>query len=372
MQEIFKKEVGEQFLLLRLFLTLGGGSFLVASIWTVVAAALLTLGIITICTSEQSMFLRNVNDGRGLLEHYGSLANLIALPLLMICCFTIIHRMGRVLERYTGTEGSNTRPGSLPRGLVARIEAAMKCATVPAKVLFYTLVFVGLLGVVNNLHTTTVAVEYYGQEVWDSSTYPGGYLCGKILLAILLVVVIPTTVFFVLIASTSIFRISLHYSALGPAEVNPLDPDGSGGFYPLGETMMAVFYATVLGLILIAAHFETHTNIYRSLVLASVGYGLIVCFVMFGPFLGLHRVLVKAKSAHLEGMLLLIEKVSPKLGSGVELTFDGTEPTAILAASKVYDHVLAMKTWPYGFSDLLQWSLPLVPVLVQLIVDHTI
>jgi hypothetical protein len=316
------------------------------------------------CYVEQTLWLPPPD--RGLLQHYGTMANLAGSPLLLILTLLLLKRSAQAVDRYTE---SGTGSGSFPRlsyGVHDRLVEVLSFRSVLSVTLLSLMVLVGGLGLVMNILNTRHPVTTYGQNVWDASQYTGGYIVGRLLLAFEWLIVLPLAGYFTIVSVLAVTTIVAGYTRGDRRNLRPLDADGCGGFRLLGQVVLHVVYVlAVVGAILVA-HVITHRNFYDTLGLA-IGVFVVSVGVLFVPFLQLHRLLAEAKESLLRSLGEEMWSYQVALEDAQNKAAALIPAVSLLAQNSVYQRASALRTWPYLPVDRIKWLVPLLPALVGLV-----
>ncbi|MBI4924120.1 MAG: hypothetical protein HY834_20485 [Devosia nanyangense] len=213
--------------------------------------------------------------GKGLLEHYGVWAILIADPLLLIAAGFAYRQFCIAMETLPFVEREGTGDlKSIVRPYFDFIELKGRSVFI-----YYLLAIVGLLAWVLNLLQTIQPFATYGNDVFDALAYPWGYVGNKFNLFVSWVVVAPAVGFMLVSMSFStwlILRRVENLDALGPSV---LHPDGCYGFEHLGTLNVALLWPYLISFGVMFALKLTHEGTYPSLVVPVIVLA-VVCIVV--------------------------------------------------------------------------------------------
>lgn len=343
-------------LLLKIALRLGGGTILGAFAATSLISAAFFILLLQVCASEGSTTLLETNGGRGLLEHYGTLSNFLAIPLLITLALVLVSRVADIYRSNSFFDDEEGRPLLSPQDH-KDMTAILQRHSVASRLLYYFLYYAAMAFLALNIAKTAQPVGFYGQEVWDSTSYPYGYLLGRLLLIFLWVTVIPPVIYLSMASGYIIYRLTVKFARMGVGAVQPFSPDRCGGFRPLGRVMMAVFYVFLTMFAILFAHYLTHSRTYETLILSFVVYAVALVAILVLPLWKLHELLAAAKEQYLARIMRVIRTQGERL----EYLTSGHSPAplAIVASCQLHTHAEQMSTWPYLLKDKLQWLLPL-------------
>ena len=215
---------------------------------------------------DNTFFLAGV--GKGLLEHKGLWVLLITDPILIIAIglsqrklLYMLHAIP-ISRRYKSNE-------RYIRHCETKIKRCLYNFT-KFHYLYMFFVVVGVLSTINNIHQTHHPVHYYGNDVFDSTTYTLGFLANKFNLFVSWAIVYPLVFFHSIIVCSSankIFKTIIKKERLSPV-VN--HPDDCFGFSSVGD--FNVFLVIPFFFIYQVMYFlhETHSANYSSLLVPLV------------------------------------------------------------------------------------------------------
>jgi hypothetical protein len=318
---------------------------------------------------EGTLFLDTRVGGRGLLEHYGTLSLLIGFPVISTITAIICSRIEQLL--YSGSKlipnvhGTESNTAKSQRE-VDDLLVIMKCSGSKNKSTLILMVFIGVCMLTLNIQNTRHAIEVYGNDVWDSSNHPIGYVVGKFHLAFLWIVVFPTVGYIALGAWHTVRRLANMSvrTIIVTSEVYAVDK--CAGLQPLGSAMMLLVYLIIPFSAIIMAHVHTHTNLYFSLWIAVGLTTLFVFAILLLPFIQVHKVLISIKCQWETKTIQVLNRLLrhciaesptqeiPEVGALIRF----------LAVTQILEDVRNMNTWPYVKSDVIKMLSPFLPILL--------
>lgn len=328
---------------------------------------ILPLATVLITWGEGTLFLRQQNGGRGLLEHLGWWAQYLSCPVLVILALQVLRAFAKILSdaRFTSaSEHETLSVRSFQHALLRRC-----CGkTTRGKRQIGELFLLGGASVVVNLQTTRTALAVYGEDVWDSNAHPYGYWVGKVFLAFEWGYLLPILAFFALSIGATIHYIVKRTVTHRAQQLSVFAADGCGGYRPLGQLMLRIVYLDVpIATIIVCLHLTHDRQLYFTIVFASCFFLAAVVAQLFLPFIPLHEELSALKRVK----LCELEDFLSKHDRALLLSYDPQQATAILAAACVYQQTMQLSTWPYARSDTWKALTPFVPLaslLVRLVI----
>lgn len=359
-------KIVESHWLLRTLFKCGGGSMLGATLLSLAGATLYFVLLVLACSFEGTLRLHEVNGGRGLFEHYGTLANIFSLPIFIGTAYLLCTRWESATRAYIETYNPAATDTQDKPPEIKKVVAGLTLDQACSRIMWWTFAFAGAVGLwLNSQHTlSTTAINYYGNDVWDCSTYIVGYTLGRILLAFEWVILFPTLAHLVIFTCAGLVKLTRKLNAKGTGAVAFYAPDGCGGFRPFGQVAMAALYIDIPVSFILLAHFQTHDRIYSTLIIATALVLIFVAVKMLGPFWGLHKLLRASKVAQLHELSGLLHLSQEIVLRGKTTTSEAVLGT--LVVSDLYDRVKKMHTWPYLGIDKLQFVLPLLPFILNM------
>jgi len=354
------QEITNTYWLLRLVVKVSGGKWLRIILFCSLVFSVFPIMCATASWLDGTWFLKTVNEGRGLFEHYGTWSQLLACPVLLILALLVCQRASRAIEHFEVDDGETKK----------EILAAFTRRTWAHKMLFFLLMFIGLFALILNAQNTRQPIEVYGQEVWDSWSYSLGYVTGRLFLGFEWVYFFPLVGYLLLVTIFGLFSLVQVLMNSEDPPFSPYAPDGCGGYRPLGQAVLAVIYVNIPVAVIILAHIYTHNHFYTTLAVAILMFVLLVVAEALLPFIRLHRFLAQKKEDYLRDLELQISAAIQKLPN--ILVKDSAPSSAwpssltafsVLANTEMYRRTEKMHTWPYLPQDTLKWLLPLFPLL---------
>lgn len=360
------KDFVNSFWLLRMFFKVCKGSWLRTSLFGPLFFSLLPVGCFLAAWHDGTLYLEKVNGGKGLMEHPAFWALFISGPAFVVLLFSICKRMSQVIDLFCPpSPPAKGKPTT--KSCHHRVLDLLMCRTPSLKAGFAAMMFFGLLSLLANYQNTRIADRVFGHDVWDSSRHLFGFYAAKVFLAFEWVYLFPLAIYLALAASASILLIVNSLSANRDIKIRPFEPDGCGGYRPLGQAMIVVIYLNVPFALVLAADIHVHRNLYLTIALAVALLVAIVAFEIFAPFLRLHSLLSKGKANRLLELSEIISRQEMALRSakgpkGIETSTS----LSVLAIAEVYRQVKGMHTWPYLPIDRLKWTMPFIPIFLKL------
>ena len=323
------------------------------------------LPIIVIASSyfEGTLWLESVNGGKGLFEHFGSLSNMLLMPVIYFLYIHYVYLIAKMLKDIlyrSNIAGKNSK--SQNDSLIqSKVMPILLCKNIEHRVIKYLFVLLGIYSLVINSGQTTDSLHFYGNDVWDSYTYIFGYVAGRLLLFVQWVIILPFVAYTLFACCYAVTLIAQKISNNSFLVISPFAPDGCGGVGSLGQVMLASTYFLTPIYLIVVAHYFTHENIYLTLILASVFLVLLSIGMLLFPFLRLHGHLSEWKESSLSR---LEHKLCDYLDIQAEEGLSGEVHVKALALEKVYSHVQTLRTWPYSLGDQLKWASTVLGIIV--------
>lgn len=353
-----------QYYLVRLALRVGGRS----AGWFIASVLLpfVVLGV-SVCAAAEfdgTFASDSVYPARGLLTHYGTLSNLVAVPITFLLGIYLIHSVCSLFNSAVALVPVNAI-GAL-RALRAereRFETIVRVAVLEHRFILVLLRMIGIYALIVNAQSTRSPEIIYGSDVWDSSAHLAGYIAGRVLLGVAWIYVFPVIGYWLLASVMTVRRVASILVESSQPIVSPFSQDRCGGFRALGECMLAASYVAVPLLTMVVAHAYTHVNFYGTLAIAAALTAAAVASALFLPFLALHRFLTDWKRSQLERInrgLSVYDPDSPTPGG------DSVPHLRLLAQNVLLTRIEQMNTWPYSPVDRLRWLGPALPIMASL------
>src|ERR1700730_1336318 len=233
--------------------------------WICVAIA---FGLAQICAivaatyADGSWYLHERD--RGLFEHYGAWALLVTDPLLLISA-SYAYRQFRI--------AMSTLPLCLPSATPSRVRQVQRPyiefihLRERARWVYLLLLFVGLLAWANNLRQTSNPEQFFGHDVFDSTSFRYGFIVYKVILFNSWVFIYPIVGFLLISMCFSVRIILTPLQAQHMICPNVLHPDGCYGLANLGTLNLCLLSPYLLAFSVVFAVAVTHEAIYASLVI---------------------------------------------------------------------------------------------------------
>jgi hypothetical protein len=349
------------FWLTRIFSVLSRGRMAGMIFLALVFLSFLPLPCFWAALRDDTLYLEQRNQGAGLMEHPAFWALFTGGPALLVLTLLLFKRMAFITDKFCSEKAIDYVPECREK-----ILDLLACRTKKLKLIFGTMMLLGIYAVVANYQNTRMPTSVFGQDVWDSIHHPFGFWVAKGFLAVQWVYVLPLAIYAGVSASTSILLLVSHITSKATIKIKPFEPDGCGGYRILGQAMLSVIYLNVPFALFIAADIFTHKTFYTTLVLAALLLISILAFEIFAPFVRLHRLLSAGKSQRLQELSSLISLGEASLGP-VSLSLprlDSPALLAVLATVELYKQTQKMRTWPYLPSDRIKWLTPLSPLIL--------
>lgn len=353
----------KSFWLLRLLWKASRGRLLLAAVLSFAVCSVFPLLAFGVCWRENTLWLAEANEGRGLLEHYGTLSQFLACPVLLVLLFLLIRRVAAAAAVVANVSSLGLGETEAQRSTID----FLTCRSLANKVLFSLMSLFGAFCWVINLQNTRHPQQIYGNEIWDSSTYLLGYLVGRLFLAFEWIYLFPLVVYLALAAAITTVLAVRDLLTVESFELSIFAPDGCGGMRPLGGAMLAIAYVALPFVVVIVAHHLTHANAYSTLVFATIMVTAGLVAIAFLPFVSLHRLLQTKKQLKLSQLSERIRKEEARLEEKNGDSGALSAAVGLLASTALYQRTAAVRTWPYLPEDWFQWVLPLLPLLAGLI-----
>lgn len=319
-----------------------------------------------ICSAEGTLHLGPTNGGRGLLEHYGTWSLVFSCPLILVILRNILSKTENSFTQVRQSAVSEKAAQEVDK-IHERLKDILRCRKTEHRICFYLLITIGVFSWVVNLQNTRHATIIFGHEVWDSSTYLGSFILGKIFVAFLYIFIFPVTTYIVAVVWFSILALSSKISIPDAIRVSPYHPDKCGGLRHLGKTTLAISQLSLPFALVIIGHYYTHKNFYETLVLACAIVALGTMAILYLPFVELHKRLKTVKNGLLESLYCLIDTETVQfLGNRKLAAQDATHigQLSILAGTTLYSQTEKLNTWPYRAADRLKWISMLISPLI--------
>ena len=209
-------------------------------------------------------------EGDGFFEHYGVWAILITDPLILLTTTIAFRRFDDVFETLPFRDKESRI--HLVEHIVPRF---IRHLNFERKTVFayFLCVIVGFFVWLVNLHqtkSTAMAIETYGNAVFDSRDHFWGYLANKINLFNSWVIVYPLVLFQLVAMSISLFVILKKIELKRLLKPYVLHPDGCYGLSYLGLLNIFLLFPYVLMYIAMWFLTLTHENDYLTMTLAQI------------------------------------------------------------------------------------------------------
>jgi len=192
---------------------------------------------------DNSFFLEGT--ARGVLEHPGAWGIIFGDFFVFLAVSTLFRSIRKIPARFPVSRTPVTRRyirmkfGSLLEGISMRRKKTNR-------IFLYT-VAVSFSFWLNNAYQTTDPIRYYGNELFDSSTFICGYLSMRVILFFSWVVLLPYVAITSALSALTIFRMVRTLDKRRLLSFSIYHPDGCGGFSYFGNLNVAI----VMGLIVV-------------------------------------------------------------------------------------------------------------------------
>jgi hypothetical protein len=314
---------------------------------------------------DNTLYLSSRIKGAGFFEHPGFWALFIGSPAIVFLLMILCRRMASVINRFCREFPDSEGGAHKHRDLVIDM---MCCRTLGLRVAFGGMMFLGFLSLLANYQNTRQARAIFGHDVWDSSVHETGFWVAKLFLAVEWIYLFPLAIYLGISAGISILLIVNCMASAKQIEILPFEPDGCGGYRPLGQAMLAVIYLNAPFAAVVVAdiltHNITHKNFYPTILGAVLLLLAILLFEIFVPFVRLHSLLAEGKKARLKELSQMLSVGEISIRSKRELVADlpASRLLSVLATAELYRQTEKMQTWPYLPIDRLKFLTPLFPV----------
>lgn len=256
----------------------------------VVAGGVAQVAAIIACSYwEGTLFLPG--HGKGLFQHYGAWAVLISDPVLLVAAGWAAYRFRiamAALPLCAKTQPEAVEPLLKPwLGFArARGNGAMG---------YVILIVVGLMALLNNIYQTRMPLEFYGHDVFDSSTHLYSFVVFKVILASSWVGVYPIVGYILISASMSTWIILKRLGRRGMLCPDVKHPDNCYGLRNFGTLNIALLapYAVVYSVIFLLWY--THENIYGSMLVPLVVVSALLVLMSYVIIFPVYALLRNAK-----------------------------------------------------------------------------
>jgi len=218
------------------------------------------------------------NGGKGLLNHYGVWAILIADPLVFISTAYSWYLFKSALA------GLPFRDEKATEEIRRHVASCVKIITLSDNsgcVVYAMCVITGALSWLNNIRQTIDPEKYYGHQVFDAFQFALGFSATKIALFVSWVLIYPACGFVALLLPIFTFRILRTIETQSLLKPSVFHPDGCYGFAALGKLNISLLIPFVIAFFVALAILLTHEHIYASIVVPLVSITVIILFVSF-------------------------------------------------------------------------------------------
>jgi hypothetical protein len=204
------------------------------------------------------------NGGKGLLDHYGVWAILIADPLLIVSAAYAWYQFRKSMANLplNADAGASTKFRRTIRPYFEFINLRSNGLS-----LYSLLTAVGMLSWVNNIYENTNPVRFFGHDVFDSTQHTFGFIATKMVLFVSWVLIYPATGFVTLSLSLSTYLILRKLRRATLIKPNVFHPDGCYGFAALGKLNICLLFPFLLAFLVVFAILITHERAYASVVI---------------------------------------------------------------------------------------------------------
>lgn len=213
--------------------------------------------------------------GKGLLDHYGVWAILVADPLAIISTAYAWYQFRDAMKDLPLKEQQrDTTISSLITYYLNIVKLNNR------GILIYILfVLAGTLAWINNVVQTLAPEKYYHHKVFDSIEFILGFAATKLALFVSWVLIYPACGFVVLLLSLSTFLILQKLKSTNLLKPSALHPDGCYGFSALGRLNISLLIPFLIAFFVAFAILLTHEQLYASIVIPLITLTIIVLFV---------------------------------------------------------------------------------------------
>ena len=256
-----------------------------SSIAGVLAYAGIQAGLIFVASYlDGTLYLEG--EGKGFLEHYGVWAILITDALLILSVSLAHSTFRNAIASIQFSNGEDRkdrkdRKEFIGSDLKKYLDFLYLIPSSKSQYLYYFLVVIGLLSWVNNLYQTANPVLFYGNDVFDQTNYPIGFIANKINLLLSWVIIYPSCGFILLtICIETRLVLDKAKSAKG-LQGNLFHPDKCYGFALLGWLNISLLTPFFIVLAAMLSLSFTHEKLYQSILLPMSLLSLGFIFISF-------------------------------------------------------------------------------------------
>ena len=204
---------------------------------------------------DGSLFLPG--DDLGVFEHAGIWAIICGDWLILFAVAMIMMQVRKISARFPARNSALSR--RYLRHVQRRLVASLKLSR-PDRQIFSVLVLFGLMFWLNNAYQTRFPVEYYGNDLFDSSSYLYGYVTTRIILSTSWVLFLPYMGFVSICIANTIYK-SVKTSSSKLLQFKTAHPDGCGGFSFFGNFNLAFVFGIFIIYLELTAVLFTHDKL---------------------------------------------------------------------------------------------------------------
>lgn len=249
-----------------------GDRALIFILYGVVQGALLYIG----AKIDNSLTLPGT--GRGLLRHYGVWSIVVTDPLIILNV-AIAHAMFR--RAIFGIRFSSSAERKLYIRNSANISLDLLYMKGYSAWAYRFLVCFGLLCWMNNIHQTMEPGAFFGNDVFDQTAHPWGFIANKVNLFVSWVIIYPAAGFLLMFMCLRTRVLLENAKILGGLKGDLFHPDRCFGFANLAWLNISLLTPFIFSFLVMFFHSITHERIYESLIFPFIGLFLIFIFSSF-------------------------------------------------------------------------------------------
>jgi hypothetical protein len=254
-----------------------------------IVAGIVAFGVLQATLVFGGVYLDNTwrlaGNDRGLLDHYGEWAILSTDPLLLIAAAYAYRRFRIAMSTLPLAEGGKNRT-EVHKILKPFLDILhLKGGSL---YVYFLLILVGFLSWLNNLYQTSNPRKFFGNEVFDSTSFVYGYYANKFVLFNSWVLIYPLVGFFLVSMSFATRSVLVTVKRNKLIKPTVTHPDACYGLSNLGALNVCLLFPYLLAFITVYAIMETHQRTYPSLIIPLVALTAVflsASFVTIKPIL---------------------------------------------------------------------------------------
>jgi hypothetical protein len=251
-----------------------------------IVAALQVVAVLMAAHIDNTWWLQ---DGLGVLQHYGAWGIVLSDPLVLICAALAYHQFGQTFAMLPVKNDSRAR--SRIHELVDRYTQwieAKDLAVFP----YVLCVSLGFLCWLNNIRQTETPSIYFAHDVFDAPPHMAGFIVYKACLFVSWVIVYPVAGYVVvcLSFSTAVILATIRNEAL--LDLRVTHPDNRYGLRGIGLLTLRIVLPYLIAYSAMWLLFFTHGHWYPSILYTALGMTfltVLTSYSNFAPTLALFR-----------------------------------------------------------------------------------